>query len=196
MGFLLLQADLDGHPRNSICLHKDKVYFTFKKSSVLTRGGMLVWITHVASRCYASFPKESCQCIAILSYDINCNCNLGPFLGHRLSCWFSQNGDDIFVMYTKTWSGPTCYFSFSDQQSLDTTSELQDSPVARTEIGRHIICHHMIAILALLSKYISWFFPATFGKGQCLAVSFHSYFSCFWRIKGKSYPSIIFKKLS
>lgn len=102
VGFLLLQADLDRHPGKSICLHKDQVYFTFKKSSAFTRGGMLVWIRHVASRCYASFPKQPCQRIAILSYDIHYGSRLGPFLGHRLICWFSQNGDDILVMHIKT----------------------------------------------------------------------------------------------
>lgn len=158
MGFLLLQADLDRHPGKSICLHNDQVYFTFKKSSAFIRGGVLVWIMHVANRCYASFPKQSCQCIAILSYDIHCNCcSLGPFLGHRSICWFSQNGDDIFVMHTKTWRS-TYYFSFSDQQNLGTISKLRGLSVVEERNGK-VLCHHMIVILILLSKRISWFIP-------------------------------------
>lgn len=159
MGFLFLQADLDRHPGKSVRLHNDQVYFTFKKSSAFTRGVVLVWIRHVANRCYASFPKQSCQCIAILSYDIHYNCcRLGPFLGHRLMCWFSQNGDDIFLMYTKT-SRSTYYFSFSDQQNLDTIPELHGLSVVQDRNGKKpIICHHMIVTL-ILSKPISRFIP-------------------------------------
>lgn len=190
MGFLLLQADLDRHPGKSICLHNDQVYFTFKKSSAFIRGGVLVWIMHVANRCYASFPKQSCQCIAILSYDIHCNCcSLGPFLGHRSICWFSQNGDDIFVMHTKTWRS-TYYFSFSDQQNLGTISKLHGLSVVEERNGK-VLCHRMIVIL-ILSKRSPGSLPPRVWHGQSLAVSFYS---CFWRIKGKLFPHIISKTI-
>lgn len=139
MAFLLLQADLDRHPENNFACIMTKFILLLKSHQCSwEEGGVLVWIRHVASRCYASFPKQSCQCIAILSYDIHCICSLGPFLGHSFICWFSQNGDGIFVMHTKTLRRSKYYFLFSDQKNLDTVSELHGWSVARMEVEKHV----------------------------------------------------------
>ncbi|KAM6082749.1 ATPase family AAA domain-containing protein 2B isoform 4-T4 [Chlamydotis macqueenii] len=67
-------------------------------------------------------------------------------------------------MHTKTRTRSMYCFSFSDQQNLDTLSELHGLSVVQDYNGK-VRCHHRIVVLTL-SKHVSWFNPTICLKDE------------------------------
>lgn len=137
------------------------------------RGGVLVWIRHVASRCYASFPKQPCQwlqswvttfTVTAAAWALFWATHLLVFPKGGIFLWWVQQLEDHHTVHFQTnrfWKPCLNFMAYH---------------YYRTEMLKYIICHYIY-----MMWYCYWTYLLVFGKGQSLAVSFCSYF---WRLKG------------